>query len=655
MIDVGFYDGEDMTMRIIVAGLALGLLLGMMPGCSDDADTGAPPPPRRSGVKKVVKKSEAVEAASADLAPQKPAPPPVVPKVDESKIPPVPAAELPPGANLNSWETESLAKLRFIVQGLSAYHKAVEHYPAQAIHGKEKPLLSWRVALLPYLGQAKLFSEFNLTEPWDSPTNKRLVAKIPPVYQTPGRTVDGKTCYLVPVGPGTIFGSREGMAEGAITDGKSKTLIVVEADEDRAVTWTEPEDLAYSALRPFAGLGMFRGGKFLGVFADGKVRAFPTGLEETSMQALFSTNGRELVELPALDRAIARMQPGMQGIVQGIPTTANQPTSRRQNEAVERLAKGDLDRGVLLLQVEAARGNWDVLKSMQWSKALKRPMFVLRCGVAVQGPGVDSAPARGPRKTVPQTTLDALSYWHAEVGGPVLNKLQMGVVDNRLGTWMRESVTRPANASPATFAAGDKSHGGAYEFTSGILNLGLVESMALAKRAAAKEGLDVLIFGAITIKVVRVRGEFANQSTFTMRVIDVVKDEVLWSSKPINSDIAGPEAVGADNAAITRKRMLDDLLNMLDEELFLSELPTFSPEVIQRRANALVEQADGPLPVLAELRYYSALKLLSPDQLAAYFSRLIGPELGVQLANGPEVGRQKIVEKLLQEAEKADR
>src|SRR5579872_2651094 len=46
-------------------------------------------------------------------------------------------------------------------------------------------LLSWRVAILPYLGkeEAKLYSQFNLDEPWNSDNNRKLVEKMPKLFE----------------------------------------------------------------------------------------------------------------------------------------------------------------------------------------------------------------------------------------------------------------------------------------------------------------------------------------------------------------------------------------------------------------------------------------------------------------------------------------
>src|ERR1700721_4696565 len=43
-------------------------------------------------------------------------------------------------------------------------------------------LLSWRVAILPYLDEKALYDQFKLDEPWDSKHNIALVAKMPKIY-----------------------------------------------------------------------------------------------------------------------------------------------------------------------------------------------------------------------------------------------------------------------------------------------------------------------------------------------------------------------------------------------------------------------------------------------------------------------------------------
>src|SRR5262249_49383960 len=84
------------------------------------------------------------------------------------------------------------------------YHDANKHPPAHAIYSKDgKPLLSWRVAVLPYIEQNELYQQFKFDEPWDSAHNKKLLEKMPQLYApVRGKTkVPYATYYQVFTGP----------------------------------------------------------------------------------------------------------------------------------------------------------------------------------------------------------------------------------------------------------------------------------------------------------------------------------------------------------------------------------------------------------------------------------------------------------------------
>src|SRR5262249_33286790 len=135
------------------------------------------------------------------------------------------------------------------------YHEEHGHFPHAVIPDKDgKPLLSWRVALLPSLGFEELYKQFKLDEPWDSPHNKPLLAKMPKVYDVPGakETTDA-TYYQVFVGKDTVFEDGKDVTYQDITDGTVHTVLIIEAG--KAVPWTKPEDLSYSADKPVPELG----------------------------------------------------------------------------------------------------------------------------------------------------------------------------------------------------------------------------------------------------------------------------------------------------------------------------------------------------------------------------------------------------------------
>ena len=63
------------------------------------------------------------------------------------------------------------------------YEQANKTFPPAYKADKDgKPLLSWRVLILPYLESNSLYEQFHLDEPWDS-AHKRLIAQMPAVLQ----------------------------------------------------------------------------------------------------------------------------------------------------------------------------------------------------------------------------------------------------------------------------------------------------------------------------------------------------------------------------------------------------------------------------------------------------------------------------------------
>jgi hypothetical protein len=179
-----------------------------------------------------------------------------------------------------------------------SYESAEGHLPDRAsLSADGKPLLSWRVYLLPDLGQSDLFKQFHLDEPWDSPHNRTLIDLMPSQYASPNDPSDSKTLYLVPYGPGTIYDGTKAKSLAAIIagDGLSDTILLIEADLDKQVTWTKPDDWEFDPADPSAGLGKLRGGKFVAAMADARVRVVPTDLGKKKLAALFTTNGGEAI------------------------------------------------------------------------------------------------------------------------------------------------------------------------------------------------------------------------------------------------------------------------------------------------------------------------------------------------------------------------
>ena len=187
-------------------------------------------------------------------------------------------------------------RLRQIGLALHSYHDAQKTFPAQANFDKAgKPLLSWRVHILPYLDQVGLYKQFKLDEPWDSEHNKTLIAKVPDFYTgVRVKPEAGKTCFLAPISKSTIIGPKASRMRD-ITDGTANTIIVLEVKPERAVVWTKPEDYAVDEKTPAQGLP---DGRFLALFADGSTRSLRRNIDAALLNALFTKDGGEPIEIP---------------------------------------------------------------------------------------------------------------------------------------------------------------------------------------------------------------------------------------------------------------------------------------------------------------------------------------------------------------------
>jgi len=186
-------------------------------------------------------------------------------------------------------QTAEVVTARTIKQNLKmlglAFHNYLDvnrHFPR---HDGDGPGmftgLSWRVHLLPYLEQADLYNQFKLDEPWDSEHNKKLIEKMPRIYQSAGVTDNGKTAVHVFTGDGSLFHGDKGPIFREITDGSSNTILAVAAGSDTAEIWTKPGGLPLDEKMPKKNLGKLSGKTFTVLMCDGSVMSLKTSVDDS--------------------------------------------------------------------------------------------------------------------------------------------------------------------------------------------------------------------------------------------------------------------------------------------------------------------------------------------------------------------------------------
>jgi hypothetical protein len=158
--------------------------------------------------------------------------------------------------------------------------------------GGETPLLSWRVDLLPALGQFDAYQQFNREEAWDAEHNRPLLevegvfGQPLPFTSSPG-VKPGHTVYLTFQGKGAMIDGKQPKTSIDLKDGISGTVAVVEVSPERAVPWTQPVDLDLAAADVATMLGPppTKQG-YPAVLFDGRIVTLPADIDIETLRKL---------------------------------------------------------------------------------------------------------------------------------------------------------------------------------------------------------------------------------------------------------------------------------------------------------------------------------------------------------------------------------
>ncbi|MBQ9873079.1 MAG: DUF1559 domain-containing protein [Thermoguttaceae bacterium] len=194
--------------------------------------------------------------------------------------------------------------LALIYQGFVEYCDANGTFPpAFTTDSNGAKLHSWRVLLLPYIGEEELYSQIRLDEPWDSEWNRQFWTKTPNVYRCASTPVSEgdpsaseRLCaYSAVLGPNSAL-PEDGRAVSPkeIVDGGAGAILLVE--RKTPVNWTDPnsEITMDSALqenekpvRERENFGSWHGRGETVLFCDGSRRFLSEKIDNSVLKLLF--------------------------------------------------------------------------------------------------------------------------------------------------------------------------------------------------------------------------------------------------------------------------------------------------------------------------------------------------------------------------------
>jgi RNA polymerase sigma factor (sigma-70 family) len=368
--------------------------------------------------------------------------------VAQPAVEPALAENEPTARQANSVQRQrSLKNLKQILLAMHNYNDVNGHLPADIRDKDGRPLLSWRVAILPFLEQEALYKQFRLDQPWDSEHNLKLLAKMPPVYWVGFEPKESThTYYQVFAGPGTPFGPSRfppagggdtaggggapgpmgaapsgGSSPGSpmppagpardpkpkddptagparvklneIPDGTSNTLGVAEAGPP--VPWAKPADLPYDPKKPLPKLdGPFTNSLHVAMM-DGAAFAFRRNIDPNALRILIGMDDGEIT--PDIQKLIAPLPAETPEEKAALKELINR--NQKLIDESERLLKEHIE---LLRKKTAATGDFTEAEQhaerlRQFIEGLKAMNQKLRSGS--DSPAVEPRPtSKGPKK-----------------------------------------------------------------------------------------------------------------------------------------------------------------------------------------------------------------------------------------------------------------
>jgi prepilin-type processing-associated H-X9-DG protein len=216
--------------------------------------------------------------------------------------------------------TQSKNNLKQIGLAMHNYHDVFNELPRGTVPNDElepDERLSWAYSILPFIEQQALHESINGEAGWETEENSQAVLTAVPAFQNPSqsgvRTSPSAGDYVAMAGVGEdaatlenddpragIFGYDRQCRFRDITDGTSNTIMITDASEPNSSYLAGGR----ATIRGFSqspylngpdGIGSPHAGVVQVLMADGSVRAISVDVDETTLEALATKAGAEVV------------------------------------------------------------------------------------------------------------------------------------------------------------------------------------------------------------------------------------------------------------------------------------------------------------------------------------------------------------------------
>lgn len=192
--------------------------------------------------------------------------------------------------------------LKQISLAILNYEAAYGTLPADITDKNGKPILSWRVAILPFIEQDNIYKAMKMDEPWDSANNKEFSKSKIKTFMSPSSAIledkdgYGVTSYKGAAGPDCVFEpGKKKLRIVDITDGTSNTISLLEAGDP--IPWAKPGDFNFDPKKPLPKLdSVGKPGLCNVAMCDGSVRALNLkSVSEQTIKAALTKSGGEVL------------------------------------------------------------------------------------------------------------------------------------------------------------------------------------------------------------------------------------------------------------------------------------------------------------------------------------------------------------------------